>query len=451
MKVIIIGAGKLGTKLATSMLSSDMHVAIMDSNPIVLEKLKDHIDVLTINANGARKEILEKLNISTYDLAIAVTSNDETNILISSMVKKLGCKRSIARIRNPEYSNQLKFIQKSFEIDHVVNPDLATANEILRYLMESYTFYFGKYAMGKVSLVNFNIKNLPEFMNKSLSELSYMDGLLIAAISRGGEVIIPHGGTVLKENDIIYVLGQKNKIDTIARNLHQPVGNKAMKKVMILGGGKVGYYLAERLSKRNIAVKIIESNLDRCKMLAERLNDNVLVIHGNGTEANLLEEEDLSEMNAFIGVTGFDEENLFMSLRAKQLNVNKVIAKISRQSYIHIIERLGIDMAINPVNITASDILKYIRGGKVVSVSLLLDGQAEVSEIIASENWNFLGKPIMDLNLPKGIIIGAIVHDGKVVIPKGNSTIQAGDRIVVFSLMSEVPKLEKFFHLKDGK
>jgi trk system potassium uptake protein TrkA len=451
MKIMIIGAGKLGTKLATSMLSNDMHVAIVDSNPVVLGKLKDHMDVLTVNANGARKEILEKLNISSYDLAIAVTSNDETNILISSMVKKLGCKRSIARIRNPEYANQLEFIQKTYNIDHVVNPDLATANEILRYMMESYTFYFGNYAMGKVSLVNFNIKNLSAYANKSVSELSYMDGLLIAAISRDGQIIIPHGGTILKENDIIYVIGQKSKIEGIAKNLQQPVGNKAIKKVMILGGGKIGYYLAERLSKRNIEVKIIEANLERCKILADQLNDNVLVIHGNGTEANLLEEEDLANMNAFIGVTGYDEENLFMSLRAKQLNIGKVIAKISRQSYVHIIEKLGIDMAINPVNITASDILKYIRGGKVVSVSLLLDGQAEVSEIIASKSGKFLGKPIMNLNLPKGIIIGAIVHDGKVIIPKGNSVIQEGDRIVVFSLMSEVPKLESFFHLKDGQ
>ncbi|MBK5251819.1 MAG: NAD-binding protein [Peptostreptococcaceae bacterium] len=176
-----------------------------------------------------------------------------------------------------------------------------------------------------------------------------------------------------------------------------------------------------------------------------------MVIHGNGTEANLLEEEDLSDMNAFIGVTGYDEENLFMSLRAKQLNIGKVIAKISRQSYVHIIEKLGIDLAINPVNITASDILKYIRGGKVVSVSLLLDGQAEVSEIIASKSWKFLKQPIMNLNLPKGIIIGAIVHDGKVLIPNGNSIIQAGDRIVVFSLMSEVTKLDSFFPLKDGR
>ncbi len=200
-----------------------------------------------------------------------------------------------------------------------------------------------------------------------------------------------------------------------------------------------------------MSVKIIESDLDRCKVLAETLRGNALVIHGNGTDINLLEEEDVAQMDAFIGTTGFDEENLFMSLRAKQLEVPKVVAKISRQSYVHIIEKLGIDLAINPVNITASEILKHIRGGHVVSVSLLLDGQAEVTEIIAAENLKVLNTPIMDIDIPKGVIIGAIVHNDEVIIPQGNSIIRAGDRIVIFSLLSEVPALETFFRLKEGR
>ena len=451
MKVMIVGAGKLGTKLATAMLNGEIHVTIMDSSSIVLDRLKDHLDVLTINANGARKEILKELNISTYNLIIAVTSSDETNILICSIAKQLGCQTSIARIRNPEYADQLEFMKKTFNINHVINPELATANEILRYLMEEYTFHFGDYAQGRVSIVNFNIKNMTDFVGKKLSELNSIEKLLIVAISRNGDIIIPHGGTTLEENDFIYVIGQRENIKIIAKLLKDSIDKKTVKKVMLLGGGKIGYYLADSLTKKGINVKIIESNLDRCKELADKLHNNALVIHGNGTDINLLEEEDLAEMDAFIGVTGFDEENLFMSLRAKQLNVGKVIAKISRQSYVHIIEKLGIDLAINPVNITASDILKYIRGGKVVSVSLLLDGQAEVTEIIASKNLKVLNKPISSLNMPKGIIIGAIVHNGEVTIPKGNSKIQAGDRIIVFSLLSEVPALETFFRLKDGR
>jgi len=451
MKIMIIGAGKLGTKLATAMLNGELHVTLMDNNPVVLGRIKDHLDVLTINANGARKEVLEEMNIKSYDLVIAVTSSDETNILISSMAKKLGCKSSVARIRNPEYANQLDFVKNQYNIDHVINPELSTANEILRYLMESYTFYFGDYASGKVSLVNFNIRNMSEFVNKSISELNSIEGLLITAISRNGDIIIPHGGTMLEENDIIYIIGQKENIEVTAKRLKASIHKKNVKRVMILGGSRIGYYLADNLSRRGINVKIIESKEERCKELADTLPENALVIHGEGTDINLLEEENLANMDAFIGVTGFDEENLFMSLRAKQLNIDKVIAKISRQSYVNIIEKLGIDMAINPVNITASDILKFIRGGRVVSVSLLLDGQAEVTEIIAAQNLAVLNKPIKDIHLPKGIIIAAIVHKGKVIIPSGDSKIQAGDRIVVFSLLSEVPALETFFRLKDGR
>lgn len=450
MKVLIVGAGKLGTKLAESILNAGIHVTIIDNNTDVLNKLKDHLDVLTVNANGARIEVLKALNIESYDLSIIVTSSDEVNMVIGAMVKSLGCKRSIARIRNPEYADQLDFIKEIYNINHIINPELATANEILRYLMEEYSFYFGGYVQDKVSLVSFNIKNLNQFVNQPISKIKDMNDLLIVAISREGEIIVPHGGTVLNEDDSIYVIGEKSKIKVVSKLLKISLPQKAIKKVMILGGSRIGYYLADALSKRKISVKLIESNKERCQELADSTNDQVIVIHGNGTDVNLLDEEGLKEMDAFIGVTGFDEENLFMSLRAKQLNVSKVIAKISRQSYVHVIERLGIDLAINPVNITASEILKYIRGGQVISVSLLLDGEAEVAEIIASGDLEILNKPIKNLNLPKGLIIAAIVHKGKVTIPNGDSIIQEGDRIVVFTLLSQVRALQTFFKLKEG-
>lgn len=451
MKVMIIGAGKLGTKLAEALLNGEIQITVMDKNPEVLSNIKDRLDVLTINANGTVKRVLEELKIGSYDMTIAVTSDDNTNIIISSIAKKLGCKYTIARIREPDYSNQLEFIKNMYDIDRTINPELATANEIVRYILGSTAYYSGDYAKGKVSLVNFNIKNSNHYVNKKISEITHIDNMLIVAVSRKGDTIIPHGGTVLKENDILYVIGQKEKATEISKSLNESSGKKRVKKVMILGGGKIGFHLANTLSKRGMSVKLIEANKEKCKVLADTVADNVLVIHGNGTDVNLLEDENLADMDAFIGATGFDEENLFMSLRAKQLDVGKVVAKISKQNYIHIIEKLGIDLAINPVNITASEILKHIRGGQVVSVSLLLDGQAEVTEIIAAEKMSALNTPIKDLELPKGIIIGAIIHKNKVIIPEGNSIIRAGDHMVIFSLLSEVPALETFFRLKDGK
>ncbi|MDA3845327.1 MAG: Trk system potassium transporter TrkA [Vallitaleaceae bacterium] len=451
MKVLIIGAGKLGTKLATAMLNAEILVTIIDNDAKVIETVKNHLDVLTVNANGAVKGVLEELKIDTYQMTIAVTDSDDTNILISSMAKKLGCKYTIARIRTPEYGNQLEFLKKMYKIDRFINPELATANEISRYLMESTTFYFGDYAHGKIALVNFNVKNSPRFVGKKLSDISQIDRLLIVAISRNGYTIIPNGATALEENDVIYVIGKHEKVADIANELSAIRGKKPIKKVMILGGGKIGFYLANKLTQKGMSVKIIESNMDRCKVLSETLHDNALVIHGNGTDINLLEEENLADMDAFIGATGFDEQNLFMSLRAKQLNVHKVVAKISRQSYVPIIEKLGIDLAINPVNISASEILKHIRGGQVVSVSLLLDGQAEVTEIIAAENLKVLNTPLKDINIPEGVIIGAIVHNNKVIIPQGDSIIKAGDLMVIFSLLSKVQSLETFFRLKEGR
>lgn len=451
MKVMIIGAGKLGKKLASAMANGEIDITLMDSNPTIVERLKVHMDVLTVTANGARKDVLEELNIRTYDLVIAVTSSDETNVLISSMAKKLGCKRSVARVRNPEYASQLEYMKDVYNIDHVINPEQATANEIMRYLMESYTFYFDDYAKGRVSVVNFNIRNLHEFVNRPIKDLTMLEDLVIVAIARKGDIIIPNGDTVLQEDDTLYTMGQKGKINGIADILKTSMTKKQIRKAMILGGSKMGFYLAQAMTAKGIRVKIIESNLERCKELSSQLPDNALVIHGEGTDIDMLEEENLADMDAFIGATGFDEENLFMSLRAKQLDISKVVAKISRQSYVHIIEKLGIDMAINPVNITASDILKYIRGGRVISVSLLLDGQAEVTEIIATKHMSMLNTPLKDLTLPKGIIIGAIVHKGKVHVPNGDSQIRNGDRIVVFSLLSQVPALETFFRLKDGR
>lgn len=449
MKVIIVGAGKLGYRLAEAMLNGDTHVTIVDTDAKVLERINDHLDVLTVKANGVQIEVLQELQIQDYDLLAAVTESDETNIIICSLAKKLGCAKTIARIRNPEYAEQLDFIKTEMGIDHVVNPELATANEIIRYLLKSYTFYSGDFAKGKVSMVDFHVSNLPSFVGKKVMELDYMEDLLITAISRDGELIIPNGSTEIMEDDMMYVMGHRDHIHFLMQKCDIPLDKFLIKKTMILGGGKIGYYLAEKLTSLGISVKIIEQDRERCKYLSEQLN-NALIIYGDGTDLNLLEEEDMASMDAFIGATGYDEENILMSLMAKQAGVKKVVAKVSRPSYVQIIDKLDIDAALNPVNITASNILKFIRGGKVVSVSLLLGGQAEVTEIIAGENLAILGKPIAELGLPKGIIIGAIVHQGKVIIPNGKTVIYPKDRLVIFCLSSEMPALEALFKPSKG-
>jgi trk system potassium uptake protein TrkA len=443
MKVIIVGVGKLGYKLAESMINADIDVTLIDQNSKVLERINDYLDVLTITANGIEIEVLKELNIKSYDLLVATTYSDETNAIICSLAKKLGCKKTIARIRNPEYTKQLDFIKAEMGIDHIINPELATSNEIARYLLKSYNFYSEDFAKGKVSILDFNIKNMSTFVGKNIIELDDMQDLLIASITRNDEIIIPHGYTQLLENDIIHVIGSTENVDKFGERFNFYTDRGKNKRVMILGGGNIAYYLAQKLKSSNTKVSIIEQDRDRCRYLSERLSD-ALIIRGDGTDINLLEEEGLESMDAFIGATGFDEQNLLMTLMANQAGVNKTIAKISRPNYIKIIDNLGIDVALNPTNIAASSILKFIRGGKVVSVSLLLGGQAEVTEIIAIRDSRIIGKPIAQLGLPKGIIIGAIVQQGKVTIPNGNTVIEPDDRLIIFCLSSNVPALEMF-------
>ncbi len=449
MKAMIVGAGKLGAKLAEFFVAENIDVTVMDSNTKVLERLNEHLDVLTVIANGIDIRMMRELGIEEYDLLVGTTENDETNTLICTLAKKLGCKQTIARIRNPEYMEQIDFIKAELGIDHIINPDLATAIAMEKYLMKSYSFYTDDFASGKVQMVDFNVNDNEEFVGMRIMDLKGLESLLITAISRDGSLIIPNGSTEIIRGDIIHVIGKSNEVENISKRLGEDYKIKMISSAMILGGGNVGYYLAKRLEKSKIQVTLVEQDKKRCQELSELL-DNVLIIHGDGTDIHLLEEENLSGVDAFVGVTGFDEANLLMALMAKQSGVRKTVAKISRSNYIKIIDRLKIDAAINPVYITASSILKYIRGGKVVSVSLLLGGNAEVTEIIIDKDLPCLGKKLMDLSLPKGIIIGAVVRDNDVIIPKGETELKANDRIVVFCLSENLSGLKMFFKPKKG-
>ena len=449
MKIAIIGAGKLGYKLAEALMSGDHHVVLVDKSLHVIQKISESLDVLTYNANGVQIDTFNELKIHTFDAIIAVTESDEKNIVICSIAKKLGCKKAIARIRDPEYVKQLDLIKKEMSIDHVINPDLATSYEMFRNLTKQYSLYNESFAHGKVGMIEFSIKNISTLIGKEIKDIaSNFENILIVAISRNGKIIIPNGDTVLAEDDTFYLLGESVCVGKFSKNYNLSETTKTVKKVMILGGGKISYYLADRLSHFGIGVKIIEVKRERCKYLSENL-DNVLILHGDGTDLRLLEEENIASMDAFVATTGFDEENLLMALMAKNYGVKNVIAKVSRQNYIEIIEKLGIDVALNPVDITASNILRYIQGKKLVAVSHLLQGQAEVIELIAQDKMQIINKPLHSLNLPSGIIIGSIVRDGEVIIPGGDNQIKKGDRVVIFCLLSKVPALEKL--IQQGK
>ena len=449
MQIIIVGAGKLGFKLAESLSQKDNHVTIIDTDARAIERASDQLDVLTIKGNGVQLDTLESINVSKTHLLIAATSSDESNILICSMAKRLGCKMVVARVRNPEYSKQLSFIKAEMGIDHIVTPEQAMAKEIVKYLLKGHALHMEEFAKGKVSMLDIRVQNIPNFTGKKIKELQMPESILIVAIHREGNIIIPYGDVELHPTDTLYLIGKKESINTFCKTSGNLSTKKYIKKALILGGGKAGYYLANKLIKNGVQVKIIEQDKERCKYLAEQIPE-ALVIYGDGSDVNLLVEENIEDMDALVSVTGYDEENLLLALLAKQYGVEKVVAKVSRPSFIPIIEKLGIDLAVNPVLITASEILRFIQGGRVVSLSLLLGGNAEVLEIITNYDSKIVGKKLHELGLPKGIIIGAIEHEGKVLIPNGNSIIHPGDRVIVFCLESEIATLERFMYPSKG-
>jgi|CZCB01.1.fsa_nt_gi trk system potassium uptake protein TrkA len=449
MRIAIIGAGKVGYQLVESLVKENHDILVVDTNQDVLDKINDNFDVLTKRGNGISSSLLKGLGIEGWDLFIAVTDSDEANIVACITSKKLGVKTAIARVRNPEYVVELDFMRSSLGIDYIINPEYATACEIIRLLLNTYASYAADFAKGQVRMSEIIIESASVFAGKQIKDLKLPPGVVITAITRSGEVIIPNGFDYIMPDDTLYIMGEKSVVDRVAKNAGAHIVNNRVKNVMIIGGGRIGYYLAKGLEHLDINVKIIEQDLERCKELAEGL-DNALVLHGDGTDLTLLKAENIEGMDAFLAVTGYDEENLMVSVLAKRMGAKKVIAKVSRSNYTSVLETIGIDNAVSPKLITASDILRIVRGGRIVSISLLIGGRAEVLEIIPQEGAPILDKPLKELGIPKGIIIGAILRHGKVIIPNGDAVIKASDRVIVFTLDSRVDKVTKLFGCKRG-
>lgn len=443
MKILIVGAGKLGMKVANALLGGEHAVTIMDTDESVLQKISSHIDVMTVNANAKEVKSLKKLNIATYDYLIAVTGNDEANIVISSFAKRLGCSKVIARIRDPEHMQQINFIKDAMGIDHIVNPDLGITVEIYKYLAEKYTLSNGIFSTGKISLIEFNVEKYKQLIGLSMTDIpKVLPNMLVVAISRNGKVIIPHGDTTIEDDDFIYVIGEKAPILDLNSKVHEKGKYTDLQKVMIIGGGKTGFYLADMLSEFGAAVKIIEKSKERCHYLSTHLED-VMILHGDATDLSLLEEENLDLMDAVVTATGYDEDNLLLALTAKRHGIEDVIAKVSRASYAEIISSMGIDMALNPLDITTSNILRFVQGSKKILSSQLIQGQAEIMEIIATPHMKILDKPLRELDLPKGIIFAAIHRGTDVIIPNGDTVILEDDKVILLSLLSDISTTEK--------
>ena len=450
MKVAIVGAGKLGIKVANALLEGDHEITVIDISETVLSRISQQMDVMTVNASGKNIRSLKQCGIDKFDFLLASTDSDEDNMLIASFAKKLGCSRVIARIRDPENMKQIDFIKENLDIDHVVNPDYSITMEIYKYLVEKYTLTNGIFSSGRVSMVQFGVRKMRKLAGLSMIEVrKIFPNMLIVAISRNGKIIIPHGQTTIEDCDTLYLIGERSEIHNLHKKVYEKGKYTNLQKVMIVGGGKTGFYLADKLSEFGIAVKVIEKDKDRCYYLSTHLDD-VMILHGDATDTSLLDEENIDEMDAFVTATGLDEENLLLALMAKQRGIEDVISKVSRQSYKDLIEKLGIDMALNPLDIVASIILRYIQGSKRIVSSRLIQGQAEITEIIASETMKCTKVPLNEQDLPDGVIIAAIHRGNSIIIPDGTTSILADDKVTIFCLLSDLAELEALFKPKKG-
>ena len=443
MKIIIIGAGKVGCQIAKTLSSENHDVVIIEKDDMKRQSAQDNLDVLTILGNGANVRTLEEAGIKQTDMIIAVTSSDEANMIACMTAKQFGVPQKIARIRNPEYLYANALSREKLGIDLTINPERATAREIVKLLKSPINVaQVQSFAGGKVQLFELKVEGSFPFINQQLKSIIFKYPILVAAIFRNDKIIIPDGEERITAGDNLYILIKKDYFAGLNEIFNQKPLN--MQNVMILGGSRIGIQTALILAKLGINTKLIERDKERCEKIAEKL-PHTLVINGDGTNIDLLKSEGIETIDGFVAVTGFDEDNLLVALLAKHLGTKKVIAKVDRTNYIPILEKIGVDAVVNPRMTTASAILRFIRKGKIISLTLLKEGEAEVIELIVSPHSKIINKPLKKANLPRNSIIGAIVRQDKVIIPHGNDIIQPEDKIIIFALSSDINKIEKIF------
>ena len=439
MKIIIVGSGKVGFTLADQLVREQHDVTIVDLREESLRRASDMLDVMVIHGNGVSTSTLREAGADTADLLVAATNSDEVNMVCCLTAKNMGTGYTIARIRDLEYSNSLVELRRNLKIDMVINPENATAIEISRLLRFPPAANIETFFRGRVELMGFRLQEgdylvgTPFYsLPPQVKELS----LLFCAVERGKSVVIPNGSFVPQIGDKLYLVGRPESLDQFFRLL----GRYAQKvhHVFILGGGKISVYLARILEKMGMKLKIVELDEAQCRLISEKFPKS-MVIHGDGSDQELLESERFSASDAFVALTDRDEDNLIISLYAMQQGIPKVVAKANRQNYAGIARAIGLESVISPKAITAAQILHRVRGmqnsqGSVMnSLHRIADGAAEAMEFTVRSTTRYLNVPLKDLRLKSGILIAVIMRGRDIIIPEGSSSIQEGDSVILIS------------------
>ena len=436
MNIIIAGDGKVGSML-TRQLSSEGHdITVIDSNSAVLQQSVDRYDVISVHGNCASMAVLQQAGVKDADLLIAATSADEVNLLCCTTAHALNPKlHTIARIRNPEYTEQIYRMRNVFGLSMVINPENQAATEIDRLLKYPGFLRRDTFAKGKTEIVELRVDAASKLKDVRLMDLRSIVKcqVLVCAVLREGSAIAPRGDFVLREGDRVFVTALSQNLATLLKNLG--LLTRRVRDVTICGGGRISYYLATRLKKSGISVRIIEKDYNRCKVLCEQLPE-AEIIHGNVREQDLLESEGLADTDALVSLTGMDELNMIVSLYGTARNIPQVITKLSHTGNRSVVGNLSLGSVISPRELVCSNIVRYVRAmenqtGAAVSVHTIADGQAEAMEFLVEEHTRNCDKPLKEIRLKPNVLLVSISHGANTEIPNGDSMFSWGDTVVV--------------------
>lgn len=438
MKVIVVGCGKIGRTIVESMVDERHDVVAIDNDPQVIETITNTYDVMAVCGSATSREMLQQAEVSKTDLFIAVTESDEVNMLSCFLAKRMGAKYTVARIREMAYNEDgLNYLTKELDLSMALNPELLTAEALFDILKLPSAVNVDNFAGKKIQMLEIVVKDNSPIANVTLQDLRKKSSVqfVACAVQREDEVYIPTGAFTLKSDDKVAFMVKR--VDTHKFLKSIGMGIKQGRDVIILGGSAVAYYLAKILANNNLYAKIIEKSQESCVRIAEKLPSNVTVIHGDGLSQDLLQEEGIDFTDAFVALTGKDEENILISFYAMSEKVPKVITKVSHTETATLAEKLGLDTVVSPRKIVANVLTRYARAlsnslsSKVETMYSLMDGKAEALEFTVLADCNINNIPLKQLNLKPNFIVAGIIRGKETIIPSGNDFVTAGDSVIV--------------------
>ena len=450
MQIVIIGLGTIGETILKNLSNEGHTITMIDEDKDVVESLIEKYDVFGVVGNGACMDIQEEANVRGADLAIVLTNSDELNVFACLVAKKAGVKNTIARVRNPLYRKQILAMKDELGISMIVNPEMDTAHEIFNLINLPSIAQAEHFAKGRVLLVEIVAEKGCALVGETLISLGkkLATKTLICAVQRGDTVTIPSGNFVIEEGDRIHLTADANTLRNFLSEIH--LVTSPLKHIMIVGGSKLGYYLADELSAKKFQVKLIESDKATAEVLAESL-PRVTIIHGNGTQHDLLLEEGIEAMDAFVALTNIDEENMILSMFANKMKVKRAITQIKSDDLYDMLEELGIKNNVSPKDIVANRIISYARalantrGSNVLTLHRLVGGRVEAVEFSAKKKEKFYNKPLRELNIKENCLVACITRGSEVIIPDGSTQIQLGDNVVVVTTHKNFDDLADIF------